>query len=53
MVTDKGAALCQPSERVFELLDNLVNCFTKEEGEVVQSAKDKTSDTIIETFIAV
>lgn len=35
VVTDKGAALCRPSERVFELLDNPVRSFTKEDGEVV------------------
>ncbi len=36
VVTDKGAALCRPSERVFELLDNPVRSFTKEDGEVVR-----------------
>lgn len=35
VVTDKGAALCRPAERVFELLDNSVNSFTKENGEVI------------------
>lgn len=35
VVTDKGAALCRPSERVFELLANPVDSFTKEDGEVV------------------
>lgn len=35
VVTDKGAALCRPSERVFELLDNPISSFTKEDGEVV------------------
>ena len=40
VVTDKGAALCRPSERVFELLNNPVATFTKEEGEVIQSDKD-------------
>lgn len=48
VVTDKGAALCRPSERVFDLLDNPVNRFTKEDGEVVQSAKGKTSDITID-----
>ena len=45
VVTSSGAALCRPSERVFELLDNPVSRFTKEDGEVVQPAKDKTLDT--------
>ena len=36
VVTDKGAALCRPAERVFELLQNPVNSFTKENGEVVK-----------------
>jgi arsenic resistance protein ArsH len=40
VVTDKGAALCRPAERVFELLANPVATFTKEDGEVVESAKD-------------
>lgn len=36
VVTNKGAALCRPSERVFELLENPVSSFTKENGEVVK-----------------
>ena len=39
VVTEKGAALCRPSERVFELLDNPVSSFTKEDGEVVSHGK--------------
>ncbi|MGE6360294.1 arsenate reductase (glutaredoxin) [Psychrobacter glacincola] len=39
VVTNKGAALCRPSERVFELLDNPVGSFTKEDGEVVHYGK--------------
>ena len=39
VVTDKGAALCRPSERVFELLENPVSSFTKEDGEVVYHGK--------------
>ncbi|ERL54499.1 arsenate reductase (glutaredoxin) [Psychrobacter aquaticus] len=35
VLTDKGAALCRPSERVFELLENPVSSFTKEDGEIV------------------
>ena len=31
----KGAALCRPSERVFDLLDNAPVKFTKEDGETV------------------
>lgn len=41
VVTDKGAALCRPAERVFELLDNPVSSFTKEDGEIVYNAKGK------------
>ena len=37
VVTAKGAALCRPSERVFDLLDNPVSSFTKEDGEVLYS----------------
>ena len=40
VVTAKGAALCRPSERVFDLLDNPVSRFTKEDGEVLYSTKD-------------
>ncbi|HIZ50179.1 MAG TPA: arsenate reductase (glutaredoxin) [Candidatus Pseudomonas excrementavium] len=36
VVTDKGARLCRPSERVLELLDNPVATFTKEDGEIIQ-----------------
>ena len=39
VVTDKGAALCRPSERVFALLENPVSSFTKEDGEVVYHDK--------------
>ncbi len=39
VVTDKGAALCRPSERVFELLDHPVSSFTKEDGEVLHHGK--------------
>ena len=39
VVTDKGAALCRPSERVFELLENPVSSFTKEDGETVYDVK--------------
>ncbi|MGO3057424.1 arsenate reductase (glutaredoxin) [Halomonas sp. AOP43-A1-21] len=35
VVTAKGARLCRPSERVFELLANPVTTFTKEDGDVV------------------
>ncbi len=40
VVTAKGAALCRPSERVFDLLDYPVSRFTKEDGEVLYSTKD-------------
>ncbi len=37
VVTDKGAALCRPSENVLDLLpDGAVAEFTKEDGEVVK-----------------
>ena len=39
VVTDKGAALCRPSERVFELLESPVSSFTKENGEVIHHGK--------------
>ncbi|MEN6670175.1 arsenate reductase (glutaredoxin) [Psychrobacter sp. B38] len=39
VVTDKGAALCRPSERVFELLENPVSSFTKEDGEVIHNSQ--------------
>lgn len=39
VVTNKGAALCRPSERVFELLESPVDSFTKEDGEVIHHGK--------------
>ena len=33
--TPKGAALCRPSERVFDLLERTPETFVKEDGEVV------------------
>ncbi|WP_193074420.1 arsenate reductase (glutaredoxin) [Pseudomonas sp. FME51] len=36
VVTDKGARLCRPSERVLDLLDNPVAIFIKEDGETIQ-----------------
>jgi hypothetical protein len=39
-VGPKGIRLCRPSEAVLELLENPdFGAFTKEDGEVVQSAK--------------
>ncbi|BDA86219.1 arsenate reductase [Aureimonas sp. SA4125] len=35
VVTDKGGALCRPSEKVLPLLENPVASFTKEDGEAV------------------
>lgn len=35
VVSNRGVALCRPSEAVFALLDNPVASFTKEDGEVV------------------
>ncbi|WP_251977421.1 arsenate reductase (glutaredoxin) [Salinicola avicenniae] len=37
VVTDKGAALCRPSEKVLALLANPVASFTKEDGEIVRA----------------
>jgi arsenate reductase len=37
VVTDKGVALCRPSEKVLPLLDNPVASFTKEDGETVSA----------------
>ena len=39
VVTNKGAALCRPAEQVFELLENPVSSFTKENGEIVKHIK--------------
>jgi arsenate reductase len=36
VVSPKGAALCRPSERVFDLLETPPESFTKEDGEVVR-----------------
>ncbi len=41
VVTDKGARLCRPSERVLNLLEHPVTIFTKEDGEVVRYAEAK------------
>lgn len=39
VVTDKGVALCRPSEKVLELLpEDAIKSFTKEDGEVVRGA---------------
>lgn len=35
VVTPRGTKLCRPSEAVFDLLENPVERFTKEDGEVV------------------
>ena len=48
VVTSKGAALCRPSERVFELLDNPVSYFIKEDGEMLYSAKEDASQDSID-----
>ncbi|USQ97106.1 arsenate reductase (glutaredoxin) [Caulobacter sp. RL271] len=36
VVTPNGVKLCRPSEVVLDLLDRKPDCFTKEDGEVVQ-----------------
>lgn len=52
VVTDKGAALCRPSEQVFALLSHPVSQFIKEDGEIVhanithQEASDTTPFTL-------
>ena len=42
VVSDRGAALCRPSEKVLALLDKPVSSFTKEDGEIVTSAGAST-----------
>ena len=42
VVTEKGAALCRPSEKVLSLLANPVSSYVKEDGEVV-TLQDSTS----------
>lgn len=41
VVTDRGAALCRPSEKVFDLLATPIASFTKEDGEVVTCPEAK------------
>ena len=44
VVTDRGTALCRPSEKVFDLLpEGAIREFTKESGEVVRPARAKAS----------
>jgi arsenate reductase (glutaredoxin) len=45
VVTPKGTKLCGPSEAVFDLLDNPVGSFVKEDGEVVVPAKSPWHQT--------
>ncbi len=42
VVSDRGVALCRPSEKVLALLDNPVSSFTKEDGETVTPAGAST-----------
>ncbi len=51
VVTDKGAALCRPSERVFDLLTHPVSRFIKEDGEVLQYLGSNATSHIPEPFI--
>ena len=39
VVTQKGARLCRPSEKVLDLLDHPADSFVKEDGEVVAREK--------------
>lgn len=39
VVSDKGARLCRPSERVLALLQQPIDSFTKEDGEIIQLSK--------------
>ena len=36
VVTEKGAALCRPSEKVLQLLTNPISSYVKEDGEIVK-----------------
>jgi arsenate reductase len=36
VVTPRGVALARPSEKVFDLLDQIPESFTKEDGEIVR-----------------
>ena len=38
VVTKKGTALCRPSEKVFDQLENPPTSFTKEDGEIISPA---------------
>ena len=38
VVTERGAALCRPSEMVLSLLENPVATFTKEDGETIAAS---------------
>lgn len=38
VVTDKGARLCRPSERVLDMLESPITHFTKEDGDVIHHA---------------
>jgi arsenate reductase (glutaredoxin) len=42
VVSDRGVALCRPSEKVLALLDKPVSSFTKEDGEIVTAAGAST-----------
>ncbi len=37
VITVKGTALCRPSEKVFAIMENPPESYTKEDGEVVKS----------------
>jgi arsenate reductase len=37
VITSKGTALCRPSEKVFSIMENPPESYTKEDGEIVKS----------------
>lgn len=39
VITSKGAVVCRPLERIFEVLENPVSEFTKENGDVIYSSQ--------------
>lgn len=46
VVTDKGARLCRPSERVLDLLEHPVASFTKEDGDTIGATLQHTTPAV-------